>query len=242
MESEVLLYSLAAGLATTLGSLIVLFERQPQPRRLASLLGAAAGIMLAVVVYDLLPAAFVYGSGTMAATGMILGLLLLHGLDLGLSRCFAAGDRNGATKYLKIGYLIAFGIALHDLPEGIAIAAGYTAEVKTGLIIILAIGLHNIPEGMATAAPLVLAGMPARRIILLNILVSLFTPLGTILGFGLLRASTGLITVLLALAAGAMTYICTGELIPEMRRLHPGLGWGGLSIGFLLMRAFCRWH
>ncbi len=62
-----------------------------------------------------------------------------------------------------MGYLIAIGIALHDLPEGIAIAVGYAAQENLGLIIALAIGLHNIPEGMATAAPLLMGGLTPQK-------------------------------------------------------------------------------
>jgi len=242
MAGTVLLYSLIAGLATTLGSVVVLVGGRPQPKTLAFLLGGAAGIMLAVVVYDLIPSAFACGNGAQVGIGIGLGLVLLFGLDNCFSRHFTASRQHSRHKYLKMGYLIACGIALHDLPEGIAIAAGYSAAAKIGLVIVLAIGLHNIPEGMATAAPLVMAGLPARLVILINIVVSFFTPLGTLLGFGLLRVSGGLISVLLALAAGAMTYICLGELIPEMRRLQPGTGIAGLLLGLLLMRAVSQIH
>lgn len=242
MEKDVLLYSLIAGLATSLGSGTVLLCGRPRPKILAFLLGSAAGIMLAVVAGDLIPSAFACGSGVDAGIGIVLGLLLLYGLDVSFSRRFNFSSRRGRTKYLKMGYMIAVGIALHDLPEGVAIAAGYSAAQRIGLVIVLAIGLHNIPEGMATAAPLVLAGLPARLIILINIGVSLFTPLGTLLGFGLMRVSGELISILLALAAGAMTYICIGELIPEMRRLHPNSGSVGLVFGILLMQTVSRLH
>jgi zinc transporter, ZIP family len=234
--TNILLYSLIAGLATTLGGGIVLLFGRPRPRTLAALLGAAAGIMFAVVVYDLLPSAADYGGLPAVVIGSVLGITLLFRLDLLFAARFRGqGGGSKTVRFRKMGYLIATGIALHDLPEGIAIAAGYAATENLGLLIALAIGLHNIPEGMATAAPLVMAGEGNRRIVLINLLVSLFTPLGTLLGLLLVHISPGLIAVLLALAAGAMTYISLGELIPETRRMDPFAGGLGLAGGFLLI-------
>lgn len=134
-----------------------------------------------------------------------------------------------------MGYLIAIGIALHDLPEGIAIAVGYSATPELGLIIALAIGLHNIPEGMATAAPLKMGGMNSFKILALTTLVSLITPLGAYLGFIIISISKSLIGLLLAFAGGAMTFIVHNELWPESKRRHPNYSRLGAVCGIVLM-------
>ncbi len=239
----ILLYSLLAGLATTLGGALVVLLGRPRPRVLAALLGGASGIMLAVVVWDLLPSAADYGNLGTVVLGCTLGIGLLYHLDRRLTESFAAGTHQGrAGRFRKMGSLIATGIALHDLPEGIAIAAGYAATAQLGWAIALAIGLHNIPEGMATAAPLSMGGVSGRSILRVNLLVSLVTPLGTLLGLLLVHISPALISVLLGLAAGAMTYISLGELLPETRRLDSLAGGVGVAGGLALGYWLGHWH
>ena len=234
----VLSYSVLAGLATVLGGLIVLAMGRQTERSLAIFLGLAAGIMLGVVVLDLLPSAWTHGNPLTTVVGFLLGLLLLFVLDLLLSGTAPASPLVRDRRYLlNMGYLIAAGIALHDLPEGMAIAVGWAATSHLGWMIALAIGLHNIPEGMATAAPLLMGGMHPVKTLAVNALVSVFTPLGTLLGLVLVGLSRGWIGALLSLAAGAMSYIVRYELIPESRRRHPNYARLGCILGFLIILA-----
>lgn len=235
--AQIVLSSVVAGLATCLGCLIVMLLGHPKEKTLSVLFGVAAGIMLAVVILDLLPSAVEQGSFRQAATGFSIGIIIMLALDLVLSRIYSPGLKglNGQAFFLKMGYLIASGIALHDLPEGIAITAGYSAQPRLGLLIALAIGLHNIPEGMATAMPLKMGGVPPLKILLVNIVISLFTPLGAFIGLFLIYISPRQIASLLALAAGAMAFIVKNELLPESRRRHPNYSSLGAIIGFLFI-------
>ena len=231
--------SLVAGLATVAGALLTLIVGRSTRRILAGILGLAAGIMLGVVVLDLLPSAWTLGGvrSLILGTGAGWGFVWLLSLALGRN---PSDRRTGSPGYLiKLGYLVAVGIALHDLPEGIAIAAGYAATPELGWLIALAIGLHNIPEGMAMAAPMVLGGQSFRYIIGTAGLVSLVTPMGAFLGLLLVGISHRLIAYLLAFAGGAMAYIVIRELWPEGRvqgrrwaALGAVLGW--LIVGLLL--------
>lgn len=141
-----------------------------------------------------------------------------------------------------MGCLVAIGIALHDLPEGMAIAVGYSATEKLGLLIALAIGLHNIPEGMAIAAPLRMGGMRKKSILFLNLFISIFTPLGGFLGYLLVNISRHFIALLLALAAGAMTYIVAVELIPQSFKRHPNYSRLGISLSFTFILLLTLYH
>jgi len=235
--SYIIFLSLIAGLATTLGALSVLVFGKPSERIFSLFLGTAGGIMMAIVILDLLPSAISQGSIVMVILGVSLGLLIMLALDCVLSEIysFSEKDNNRAKQLLKMGYLIAIGISLHDLPEGMAIAVGYSATEKLGALIALAIGLHNIPEGMAIAAPLKMGGMRSRKILFLTILISIFTPLGSFLGYLLVNISRHFISLLLALAAGAMTYIVSNELIPESTKHHPNFARLGIVIGFIFI-------
>lgn len=245
MFCQVLWQSMLAGLATVLGALIVVAWGRPGERVLACFLGFAGGVMTAVVVLDLLPSALDYGNVLTTWAGFILGLVFMLFLDILISflpRQDYAGLGTATGRLLKMGYLIAVGIALHDLPEGIAIAVGYSAKDSLGLLITLSIGLHNIPEGMATATPLTMGGMSKRMILLICLLISIFTPLGACLGFLLVLVSDHFICLLLALAGGAMAFIVYNELIPESYRRHPNFARLGFAAGTVLILSLSLLH
>lgn len=228
-----MLLGLIAGLGTCLGALLVIVSGRPGPATVSLMLGFASGIMTAVIIFDLLPSSLQYGSFAATLTGFAGGIMLMAVLDFVLHTLTPSLFRGSG--YLKMGYLIAAGIALHDLPEGFAIAAGFAAAEKLGPILVLAIGLHNIPEGMVTAAPLRFGGMGAGRVLALNAMISLVTPLGTIAGLEMVEASYTFIGLLLAFAAGAMTYIVLGELAPESRRSNKPLAYTGMLAGLILI-------
>jgi ZIP family zinc transporter len=117
---------------------------------------------------------------------------------------------------LRTGKLIALGITLHNLPEGLVVAAGYTYMPRLGLIIAIAIMLHNIPEGLATAIPLTEAGMKPVKIALITLLSGLAEPLAALVGALALSfiGTTTIVGFSLVFAAGVMTYITADELIP----------------------------
>jgi ZIP family zinc transporter len=155
----------------------------------------------------------------------------------------AANDM-GLRRYFHLGVLVAVGIALHDLPEGMAIAAGHAAHQEAGLLLAVAIGLHNIPEGIAAATPFVIAGVKRRWILLLTLAISFCTPLGTGLGILIIALGEGLISLLLALAGGAMLALALREMIPEawrLNRLFAGAGFlAGCALPTLAALCFLR--
>lgn len=210
---------------------------RPGERLLSLLLGGASGIMLGVVILDLLPSSLKYGTYNQALLGFAGGVLLMGGLDVIISKLHpTTKGKFSRRKFLrKMGILMAIGIALHDFPEGLAIAAGFSAKEKLGFLLALSIGLHNIPEGMATATPLLMGGTRKRNILLINSLVSLCTPIGAYLGWILVNLSPKWIGVLLALAAGAMSFLIREELVPEARRSHPRVATLGLTAGLLFI-------
>lgn len=232
---SILIMGLVAGLGTCLGAILVTFCGHLHPRTLSLLLGFASGVMAAVIIFDLLPSSLNYGSFILTLAGFLGGTGLMFIMDLGLNILYPATLRGKG--YLKMGYLIAAGIALHDLPEGLAIAAGFAAAEKLGPILVFAIGVHNIPEGMVCAAPLRVGGFSAGRVLLVNFLISLVTPLGVLIGLLLVNTSALFISLLLSFAAGAMTYLVLHELAPESLRNSRFLAHLGMLCGLLLILA-----
>ena len=133
------------------------------------------------------------------------------------------------AKLISSGLLLAIGISLHNLPEGISEGAGYMHDPQFGMFIAMAIMLHNIPEGMATALPLSKGG--ANRWYALGIasLSGLAEPLGAVVASLFLGSFQNLIPGALAFAGGVMVYITLDELIPSARE-YGSVHWTSLGI------------
>lgn len=239
---QILWVSTIAGLATTLGSLLVLIFGRPQERVLATLLAGAGGVMLAVVSLDLLPTAWRIGPLSQVVLGLILGVLFMGIADRQMNSSTPMLPLSRRQRLKRIGLLVATGIALHDLPEGMAIAVGQEADAGLGLIIALAITLHNLPEGMATAAPLKMAGIRWWKILLLNIGIAFFTPLGALIGLLAVDSVQNSLAFFLALAAGAMAFLVFAELWPLSRERHPHYALLGGVLGYLFFAGISILH
>ncbi len=240
-----LLYSLLAGVSTVIGAIIVSFLGQPGKKSLSLLLGFAGGIMLAISVFELMPEALEFGTMSSTIIGFLAGAFMMFVLDKIIPHAHMSPsdslttenvDHKGlqVTDIKRTGYLIFFGIALHNLPEGLAIGAGLESSPELGLYIALAIGLHNIPEGMAVAGPLRAGGLSWRNVFLLTLLAGLMTPVGALIGLIIFGISPVFIAGGLAFAAGAMVYIVSDELIPQSQNLHSHAANAGLMIGLLI--------
>jgi ZIP family zinc transporter len=148
-------------------------------------------------------------------------------------------DMIGDSRLYRTGMLLAVGITIHNLPEGIAVGAGYMHAPQFGIMIALAIMLHNIPEGIATALPLFKSGMDKWKACRISLLSGLVEPVGAILATLFLSTFKTLVPVSLAFAGGVMMFITLDELIPAAREhghQHStaiGIIIGSLSIFFL---------
>lgn len=128
-------------------------------------------------------------------------------------------QRNQITnrKMLKTGLLLAIGITIHNIPEGIAVGAGYAHTPDYGVFIAIAIMLHNIPEGLATALPLRSSGVCKWDAFRVATLSGLTEPVGALLAGLFLGSFETFIPAALAFAGGVMVFITLDELIPAAR-------------------------
>lgn len=228
-----LLYiSTIAGLATTIGCLIVLFLGNPPEKLLAALLAGAGGVMLAVVLLDLIPVALSYKEPFQFLSGFLAGAIFLSAADKILKLRYKDISKSNRSRLKRIGILIASGIALHDIPEGMAIAVGQESTSHIGMLIAIGIALHNLPEGMATATPLLMAGIRKEKILGLTFIIAFFTPLGAILGKLALEMVHTSLCFFVSLAAGSMTFLVLAELWPLSKERYPGWALLGAIIGF----------
>ncbi len=238
----------AAGFgATAFGALLAVVLRDLSARTEDTLLGFAAGMMLAASSFSLIlpgiaAAEGMTGSPTLGAltvvVGMGLGVLLMLGLDRftpheheHLGPCGPGSERINRV------WLFFFAITLHNLPEGMAIGVSFAqGDLRVGLPLTTAISIQDIPEGLAVAMALRAAGVPAGRAILGAVLSGLMEPVGALLGIGLSSGLAIAYPIGLGLAAGAMIFVVSHEVIPETHRNgHQTPATLGLMVGFAVM-------
>lgn len=227
---QVLLWSMLAGICTAIGAIMLFIKRRWSSASLAVFLGLASGVMVAVVVFDMLPSAVAYAGFGSTIKGVAGGFLIVYLFDRFAFEKLSQGDT-----LIGLGYLIMLGIAMHDLPEGMAIALGHEMKDRTGMVIALGIGVHNIPEGMAIAAPLIMGGVRRFRILIQTALIGLITPLGTILGREVVLKLPFMLPLMLGLASGIMLYLVLFQLWPQASVQNRHTRWYGFFLGMLII-------
>ena len=130
-------------------------------------------------------------------------------------------------------------IAIHNLPEGIAAGVGFGSGDNTQAIIIaLGIALQNIPEGMIIIAPMLSAGVKPRRTFLIAAATGLVEVVGTFIGYFAVSIASAILPFALAFAGGTMLYVVSDEMIPETHAHgHQRGATYALLVGFCLMLA-----
>jgi ZIP family zinc transporter len=213
---EAILASSLAGLATGLGALPLILMRRVPPWVRDGLLGFAAGVMIAAASFSLLLPALQVGPFWLVLVGLSVGAVILGMLEWiipAIHRASALDKQNDDGRLFRRGLIIAIAIALHNFPEGLAVGLGYAAG--GGLPLALAIGAHNAPEGLVVAASFREQGMPWWRILIYTLLTGMVEPVAAWGGFLLGDAGRAFLPFGFALAAGAMIYVVSDELIPE---------------------------
>ncbi|HZJ83129.1 MAG TPA: ZIP family metal transporter [Clostridia bacterium] len=244
-----LLYSSIIGasagiIGTGLGGAMAFILDKPGKRFLSILLSLSSGLMLAVVCFDLLPESFEMGSIYSGIIGIICGVAMIIGCE-GLINSYISNKRPtySPNRYIRTGILMGIGIALHNLPEGLAIGSGFIATKEYGWKLALIIALHDIPEGIAMVTPMIIGGSRPYKAFLMAILAGVPTGIGAVFGYMIGSISPIFISISLGFAGGAMLYITANELIPEARELYKGkvssIGLiAGVIIGILIISAF----
>ena len=239
-----------AALATALGTLPILFSQRLSDRVQDTLFGFGAGVMLAACAFSLvipgLEAARngqAFGGGRWAA-GSVIGIAILLGAGalLLMDRLlphehFIKGREGQSAQKLRRTWLFVIAIALHNLPEGLAIGVGYAGnEGLRANALATGIAIQDVPEGLVVAVALLAAGYRRLFAVGLGMASGLVEPIGAVLGAAIVGYSAALLPWGLGFAAGAMLFVISHEIIPESHRKgHEAFATGGLMIGFVLM-------
>jgi len=233
--------------ATALGGVPAIAVKAMPQKLEDSLLGMAAGMMLAASAFSLIlpgleAAQKLVGPGLLSAlivvAGMALGVVLMLGLEEFTPHFHpgAGAFGPGAERWSRI-WLFVFAITLHNLPEGMAIGVGFSqADLAVGVPLTTAIAIQDAPEGLAVALALRGGGMRPWPAVLLAAASGAVEPFGAVIGVGLTGGLAVAYPIGLGLAAGAMLFVVSHEVIPETHRNgHQTPATIGLMFGFALM-------
>ncbi|MCL2809393.1 MAG: ZIP family metal transporter [Treponema sp.] len=238
---QIIIFSAVAGICGMgLGGLVsaVLLKR-PSENMICWLLSFAAGVMVSIVCFGLVPESITlleelgFIGVIIIISGLILGVIIIMCLNRLVDKITKLKDDDlkmhhtheqlyhesllikNPSRMLRSGVLMLLAIALHNVPEGIAIGAGGSFSFQLGAILAIMIAIHNIPEGMAIAAPLLAGGISKLKVVFLTSLAGATTLLGGFIGILIGSISNIAIALSLSLAGGAMLYIVFGEILPQ---------------------------
>jgi ZIP family zinc transporter len=259
-ELNPLMQALIGGLftwgMTSVGAGVVFFTKSVSQKVLDSMLGFAAGVMIAASVWSLIIPSIemteaMGGIGWLpAAAGFLVGGLFLRVCDAFLPHLHIGlpkSEAEGVSTSWRRSTLLVLAITLHNIPEGLAIgvlfggaAAGIdptgTATIAGAIALAMGIGIQNLPEGTAVSVPLRREGVGVGKSFYYGQLSGAVEPVFCVIGALAVLYVQPILPFALAFAAGAMIYVVVEELIPESQ-LHGNadLATLGTMVGFVIM-------
>ena len=237
-----IIQALYAGLftwgVTGIGSAFVFFTKKVNQKFLNTMLGFAAGVMIAASVWSLIIPSIEQSTKlgyvipwVPAAIGFILGGVFLRICDAYIPHLHLWMPREkaeGITTSWKRATLLIGAITLHNIPEGLAIGVLFgaitsgdpdnTTMIGAAVALALGIGLQNFPEGMAVSIPLRREGMGVFKSFWYGQLSGIVEPISSVIGAAAVIFIEPIQPYSLAFAAGAMIFVVIEELIPESQK------------------------
>ena len=240
--------TLFAGLATGVGSALAFFTKKTNTKFLSVSLGFSAGVMIYVSFVEIFFKAkdsLILELGEKGGTILTVVSFFAGMFLIGLIDKFVPSfenphearsvedmdefedmhkdepkdtDRNSGL--LRMGYMSAIAIAIHNFPEGLATFTAALKDISLGLPIAVAIAIHNIPEGIAVSIPIYFSTGSKKKAFMFSFLSCLSEPLGALVGYLLLLRFFNDLTlgIIFALVAGIMVYISLDELLPASEK------------------------
>nr|WP_034847558.1 ZIP family metal transporter [Ruminiclostridium josui] len=251
-----LLATLCTWALTALGAAMVFFFKEINQRLLNTMLGFAAGVMIAASFWSLLAPAIEMAENSskipawlVAALGFLGGAVFLYLADKLIPHMHLNskdGESEGVSTKLKRSILLVFSITLHNIPEGLAVGVAFGAAANglnditllSAIAVALGIGIQNFPEGAAVSIPLRREGLSRTKSFLYGQASGIVEPIAGVLGAALVMYVQPILPYALAFAAGAMIFVVVEELIPEAQsgsHKSTHMATAGCIIGFTVM-------
>jgi len=217
MEKQFIIVLILIFVGQTVGAAIGLVGK-PQKKILYGSLAFAASMMIMMSLFELIPSALEHTSRLFAMLAFVAGILIMMLVDKILPHVNPELMQKEKDSVSKSVFMLVIGIALHNIPEGLAIGVGYRINMTTGIIIAAGIAAQDVPENIATIIPLYALTKKRLKSFLILSFTVFFELLGFLIGYFLFKnVSEAFLGLSLAAAAGFMSYISIEELIPSSK-------------------------
>ncbi|MFZ9708654.1 MAG: ZIP family metal transporter [Steroidobacteraceae bacterium] len=217
-------------------------------RLMPHLVSLATGALLATALLALIPHAMA-GAGPFrmhqVGIALLAGIALFFVLEKFLlwrhchTEAVESAHAHAGHRHDASGWLVTVGDGLHNLLDGVLIAAAFLTDIHLGIVTTLAIMAHEIPQEIGNVVVMLNAGFSRRRALAVNLLSSLTAVLGGLIGWFALREAMALLPYALAVAAASLLYVAVADLIPGLHKrtdLRASLAqvmWIGVGVGVI---------
>ena len=239
---------------TAAGAAMVFSKRTINPKHLDSMLGFAAGVMIAASFWSLLAPGIEMAEHLgqtpwlTAAIGFMSGGIFMRLTDKFLPHLHPGlkiDQKEGIKTSWQRSTLLVLAITLHNIPEGLAVGVAFgavaaglpSATIGGAIALAIGIGIQNFPEGAAVSMPLRREGMSQRKSFLMGQASGIVEPIAGVIGASFVMLMLPVLPYALCFAAGAMIFVVVEELIPESQRIHANIDMVTMStlVGFSVM-------
>ena len=225
---------------TAAGASLVFFTRTINQKLMDSMLGFAAGVMMAASFWSLLAPgidmAEMLGQTPWltAVIGFMGGGVFMRVTDKFLPHLhpgLSVDKSEGIKTSWQRSTLLVLAITLHNIPEGLAVGVAFgavaaglpTATIGGAIALAIGIGIQNFPEGTAVSMPLRRDGMSKKKSFLMGQASGMVEPIAGVLGALFVLRMQNILPYALCFAAGAMIFVVVEELIPEAQRIYENI-------------------
>jgi len=233
---QILLSTLIVSLVAFIGILTLHIKEKLLEKILIYLVALAAGALLGGAFFHLIPEALDSLPVTDVFLYIIIGFVLFFLVEkvLHWRHC-----HEGKCEIHSFAYINLIGDSIHNLIDGLIIAAAFTANSSLGITTTIAMIFHEVPQELGDFGVLVYSGFSKMKAVLLNFITAVTAIIGGLLGYFLSSYIETSIPFLISFAAGGFIYISSSDLIPEIRkelRFKKYLGtFATFLIGILMM-------
>ncbi len=227
--SWIIVFSLLGGLLSVMvAASFLLLPAQLRKNLVPHLVSFAIGSLLGAAFLGLLPHALAgpevedFHNIFLAVLLGLLSFFLLEKLVLWRhchsDHCEAHAPHDEHKTNEATGWMILVGDGMHNLVDGVLIAAAFMTDIHLGIVTALAIAAHEIPQEVGDFVVLLHSGFSRRKALLFNVLSSLATIVGALLAYWSLSDMQHLLPYVLAVAASSFIYIAVADLIPGLHK------------------------
>ncbi len=222
-------FSILGGVLSVMAAAsFLLLPAGARSRLLPGLVSFAIGTLLGAAFLGLLPhaldASATVNSHDIGAT-ILIGLLIFFMLEKMViwrhchsDHCEAHSPDFDQVKEKAAANMILIGDGIHNLVDGVLIAAAFLTDIHLGIVTSVAIIAHEIPQEVGDFAILLHGGFSRAKALLFNTLASMATLVGALIAYFFLQESIAVVPYVLAIAAASFIYIAVADLIPGLHR------------------------